>query len=88
VAVGYRTVTLTLRDGRQVRGVKKREDAFSLQLIDTNDRLQGYLRADLASVRDVAESLMPVFGSDRLSDGDLDDLFRFLTTVNAADAAP
>ena len=88
VAVGYRTVTLTLRDGRQVRGVKKREDAFSLQLIDTNDRLQGYLRANLASVRDVAESLMPVFGADRLSDGDLDDLFRFLTTVNAADAAP
>ncbi len=88
VAVGYRTVTLMLRDGRRVRGVKKREDVFSLQLIDTTDRLQGYLRADLASVRDVAESLMPVFGSDRLSDGDLDDLFRFLASVNAADAAP
>jgi hypothetical protein len=39
-------------------------------------------------VWDVAESLMPVFGSDRLSDGDLDDLFRFLASVNAADAAP
>ena len=88
VAVGYRTVTLTLRDGREIRGVKKREDAFSLQLIDTDDRLQGYLRADLASVRDVADSLMPVFGSDRLSAGDLDDLFRFLASVSEADAVP
>jgi len=88
VAVGYRTVTLTLRDGRQIRGVKKREDVFSLQLVDTDERLQGYLRADLASVRDVAESLMPVFGSDRLSDGDLDDLLRFLASASEADAAP
>ena len=88
MALGYRTVTLTLRDGREIRGVKKREDAFSLQVIDTNERLQGYLRADLESVRDVAESLMPVFRSDRLSDGDLDDLFRFLASVSEADAAP
>lgn len=77
-----------MRDGREIRGVKKREDAFSLQLVDTDDRLQGYLRADLASVRDVADSLMPVFGSDRLSTGDLDDLFRFLASVSEADAVP
>ena len=78
VAVGYRTVTLTTRDGREIRGVKKGEDAFSVQLVDTDERLQGYLRADLEAVRDVAESLMPVFGPGRLSAGDLDDLLRFL----------
>ena len=88
VAIGYRTVTLTLRDGREIRGVKKREDAFSLQIVDTDERLQGYLRVDLEAVQDVAESLMPVFGSDRLSDGDLDDLFRFLASVSEAEAAP
>jgi hypothetical protein len=31
---------------------------------------------------------MPVFGSDRLSDGDLDDLLRFLASASEADAAP
>ena len=88
VVVGYRTVTLTLRDGQQVRGVKKREDAFSLQVFDTGERLQGYLRAELAAVEDTADSLMPIFGPNRLSDGDLDDLFRFLASVTEADAVP
>jgi hypothetical protein len=31
---------------------------------------------------------MPAFGVDRLSDGDLDDLLRFLASVREADAAP
>ena len=87
VAVGYRTVTLSTRDGREIRGVKKREDAFSIQLVDTDERLQGYLRADLEAVRDVAESLMPVFGPDRLTGRDLDDLLRFLASASEADAA-
>ena len=86
VAVGYRTVTLTTRDGREIRGVKKREDAFSVQLVDTDERLQGYLRADLEAVRDVTASLMPVFGPGRLTAGDLDDLLRFLASASEADA--
>lgn len=88
VAVGYRTVTLRTRDGRQIRGVTKSEDAFSIRVLDTTERLQGYLKADLQVVRNEPQSLMPVFGPDQLSDADLDDLFRFLASVSEADSAP
>ncbi|MDP6579056.1 MAG: c-type cytochrome [Vicinamibacterales bacterium] len=88
MAVGYRTVTLVTRDGDEIRGVKKSADAFSVQVVDTDERLQGYLRADLRDVRDETSSLMPAFGVDRLSDGDLDDLLRFLASMREADAAP
>lgn len=82
MAVGYRTVTLVTADGELIRGVKKGEDVFSVQIVDTEERLQGYLKADLSEVRDETQSLMPAFGSDQLSDDDLDDLLRFLGTLN------
>jgi putative heme-binding domain-containing protein len=88
MAVGYRTVTLVTRDGGEIRGVKKGEDAFSVQVVDTHERLQGYLKADLRDVRHEAQSLMPVFGTDRVSDGDLDDLLRFLASLREADPEP
>ena len=69
-------------DGREIRGVKKGEDAFSVQILDTAERLQGYLKADLRDMRDEEQSLMPAFGPDRLSDGDLDDLLRFLASLD------
>ena len=81
-------MTLRTRDGRQIRGVTKSEDAFSIRVLDTTERLQGYLKADLQVVRNEPQSLMPVFGPDQLSDADLDDLFRFLASVSEADSAP
>ena len=36
-----RPVTLVLSDGRRVRGIEKSEDAFSIQIMDTQQRLQG-----------------------------------------------
>ena len=88
MAVRYRTVTLVTTDGRQIRGVKKSEDAFSVQIVDTGERLQGYLKADLREMRDEEQSLMPAFGPDRLSEGDLDDVLRFLASLREADTAP
>jgi hypothetical protein len=84
--VGYRTVTLVMSDGQRIRGVKKAEDAFSIQIVDTFERLQGYLKADLQTVQDEAESLMPPFGPDTVSDTDLDNLLRFLTSVHEGTA--
>ena len=39
---GYEPVTLTTPEGQQVRGVKKNEDLFSVQIMDTRERIQGY----------------------------------------------
>jgi putative heme-binding domain-containing protein len=80
--VGYRTVTVVTSDGERIQGLKKAEDAFSIQIVDTSERLQGYLKADLRAVQDEAESLMPPFGPDTVSDTDLDNLLRFLTSVH------
>jgi len=78
---GYEPVTLVTRDGQRIRGVKKNEDEFSIQIMDARERLQGYLKADLAEVTNDKQSLMPVYGPDRLSDGDADDLLRYLTSL-------
>ena len=84
---GYDPVTLVTREGERIRGVKKNEDEFSIQIMDTRERLQGYLKADLTDIAFDKQSLMPIYGPDRLSDRDLDDLLQYLTGLRGADAA-
>lgn len=84
---GYEPVTLVTREGDRIRGVRKNEDEFSIQIMDTRERLQGYVKADLAELTIDKQSLMPVYGPDRLNDHDLDDLLRYLTSLRGTDAA-
>lgn len=78
---GYRPVTLVTRDGQRIRGAMKSEDAFSIRIMDTEERLQGYLKSTLREVIREPGSLMPDLGPDRLNDTDLEDLLAFLTTL-------
>jgi len=81
---GYDPVTLVTRDGHQIQGTRKGEDAFSIQIMDTSERLQGYLKATLREVIRDKKSLMPDFGPDRLSDRELNDLLAYLGTLRAS----
>lgn len=81
IPAGFQPVTLVTREGQKVRGVSKGEDAFSIQIMDTNQRLQGYLKSTVTSIVREDRSLMPEFGPDRLNDGDLNDLLAFLATL-------
>jgi cytochrome c oxidase cbb3-type subunit III len=81
---GYEPVTLVTREGERIRGVRKNEDEFSIQIMDARERLQGYLKSNLTAVTLDKQSLMPVYGPDRLSDRDLDDLLRYLTSLRGA----
>jgi len=81
VIESYQPVTLVTRAGQRIRGVKKNEDAFSVQIMDTQERLQGYLKANLRELVNEETSLMPDFGPDRLSDRDLDDLLAYLGSL-------
>jgi alcohol dehydrogenase (cytochrome c) len=83
----YRTVTLVAHDGERIEGIAKGEDAFSIQIIDNENRLQGYLKADLADVVAESESLMPAYGQREISKRELDDLLAFLGTLREAGAA-
>ena len=84
---GYEPMILVTRGGQQIRGARKGEDAFSVQIMDTRERLQGYLKADLRDVTRDKTSLMPDYGPDRLSDAALNDLLGFLGTLRSDDAA-
>ena len=84
---GFEPVTLTPPSGPPIQGVKKNEDLFSVQIMDTRERIQGYEKDKMKSVKNDTKSAMPVFGPDRLSDSDLDDLLRYLQTLRGFNPA-
>ena len=84
---GYEPVTITPADGQPIRGVKKNEDLFSVQIMDTRERIQGYEKDKVKAVANDTRSAMPVFGTDRLSESDLDDIIRYLQTLRGFDPA-
>jgi len=82
---GYEPVVLTTPAGQQIQGVKKNEDLFSVQIMDTRERIQGYLREDLKGVTNVKISAMPTFSRDKLSDAELDDLLAYLSGLQGSE---
>jgi putative heme-binding domain-containing protein len=69
----YETVTVVTKDGQKIRGIKKNEDAFSIQVMDMRERIQGYVKSNVEVLYD-KNSLMPAFDAKRLGDSDLSDL--------------
>jgi putative heme-binding domain-containing protein len=78
IAAEYQTVTIVTRDGQRIRGARKSEDAFSIQMMDESGHLRGYLKTGVREVVRETNSLMPAFGPDRLNDSDLADVLAFL----------
>ena len=81
MAPTFETVTIVTKDGQRVRGAKKAEDAFTIQLMDTTERLQGYVKADVQQVIYEPTSLMPAYTAARLNDSDLTDVVGYLMTL-------
>ena len=84
-AAGYEPVTVTTPSGTEIRGVKKNEDLFSVQIMDTRERIQGYLKEDVRQVTNETKSAMPPFDVQRLSEPDLDDVLAYLATLRGID---
>ena len=78
---GYQPVTIVLADGKRIRGTRKNEDAFSIQIMDTGERLQGFRKSDVQEIVREPRSLMPEFGAERLNDQNLNDLVTYLATL-------
>src|SRR5262249_55620520 len=85
IAPAFETVTLVTKDGQRIRGAKKSEDVFSIQIMDTRERLQGYLKSGLQEIVYEKGSLMPAFPAARLSDGDLTDVVGYLSSLRGGD---
>ena len=81
---GFETVEVELPDGRVLKGVKKNDDTFSVQFLDTKERFQLHLKENLARFTETSESLMP---RPELESGQVDDLIAFLYSAPAAAAS-
>jgi cytochrome c oxidase cbb3-type subunit III len=77
----YEPVTVVTRQGRQIKGCRKNEDSYSIQIMDANEQLLTFLKTDVREVVDEKTSLMPDYGPDKLPDAEFDDLLAYLRTL-------
>jgi cytochrome c oxidase cbb3-type subunit 3 len=78
----YDTVTVATANGQKIVGVAKNEDTFSIQLLDTNQRLQFFLKKDLKEVTHERKSLMPAYSEQMREPADLQDLLAYLESLH------
>ena len=81
IASRYKPITLVLKNSMRVRGILKSEDAFSIQIMNTEQQLRGYRMSQLQDVIRETESVMPVFDTDALSENDLNNILGYLVNI-------
>ena len=79
-SVEYETVDAVTKDGTNLRGTLLNEDSFTIQFMDTRERVQSLDKASLKSLRKSRESLMPAYDEKGLPEKDLQDLLAFLVS--------
>jgi cytochrome c oxidase cbb3-type subunit 3 len=79
---GYQSVTVVTADGQEVKGIVLNEDLFSLQMMDTGERIRLFEKDQLRSVNKSPVSLMPPYNRRALSDHDLQDIVGYLVNVS------
>ena len=84
VSLRYDTVTAVTSDGRTIVGVPMNEDTFTLQVMDTSERVHSLDKKTLKSVRHENRSLMPTYDAGRLPNADLDNLVAYLQSLRTA----
>jgi putative heme-binding domain-containing protein len=77
----YESVTVVTADGKEIKGVTLNEDNFSVQIMDSSERIRLLEKDKLRSFHKSRESAMPKYGADILTDKDLGDIVAFLTNV-------
>jgi cytochrome c oxidase cbb3-type subunit III len=84
----YDTVTAVTNDGRKIVGVAMNEDTFTVQIMDTADRIHSLVKRDLKSFGHEDRSVMPAYSEAQLNGDSLDDLVAYLQTLRAPTPAP
>jgi putative heme-binding domain-containing protein len=78
-----RSVRAVTRDGKVITGRRLNEDTYSVQLIDSEERLIGLSKADLREYTISTTSAMPSY-KDKLSGAELDDLVAYLRKLKGS----
>lgn len=81
IPIGFETITVTTREGRKIRGVRKNEDTFSVQVMTAAEDILSFAKPDVTVDTEPLRSLMPGYGPERVSDRDLHDMVRYLRTL-------
>ncbi len=79
IAEGYAGVSVVLRDGRKLTGVRINEDTFSVQMRLPNQQFRSFRKDEVQQVAPAKDSLMPAYAN--LSKDDLNDLLAYLKTL-------
>lgn len=78
IARRYQPVTLITADNETIEGTLKSEDAFSIQVMDSSQRLRAFMKSDLSRLQREGDSIMPRFSNDALSTTDINDILSYL----------
>jgi putative heme-binding domain-containing protein len=84
---GYRPVDVVTSNGTRISGVLKNENNFSLQILDTHEKLQLFTRDELREVHYRTASFMPAHYDKTLGSAGFEDLLAFLSR-QARDKVP
>jgi putative heme-binding domain-containing protein len=75
-----RAIRAVTRDGKTIAGRRLNEDTYSVQLLDSQERMVSLLKEEIASYEIVSESSMPSY-EGKLTDKELDDLVAYLASL-------
>jgi putative heme-binding domain-containing protein len=87
LTTGYFTITVVTPDGRQITGVQRGYDNFSVQLMDTTEKFYSFQRSETRSVKREYRSLMPEGYGRMFSAAEMDDLLAYLVSLRAMEVA-
>jgi putative heme-binding domain-containing protein len=81
----YLPVRIVTRQGREIRGIRVNEDAFTIQVRDAAGKFYSLRKTDLGVLdKQAGKSLMPSFAS-RLAAPELTDLVAYLVSLRGAE---
>jgi len=78
-------VALTTLDGVEHRGIRRNEDAFSIQMVDLSGKLRVFEKSQIRQMRVESKSLMPDDYGSRLTAADIRNLVAYLKTLRGSD---
>lgn len=76
----YRFVRLVTKDGKEYKGRLLNLDTFSVQMLDSGERLRSFLKTDLREYSLVTTSGMPSY-KDKLSTQELADVVSYMASL-------
>jgi len=81
------TIVVRTKAGREIRGLRKNEDTFTVQLMDAGGEYHLLQKKDLDEIRHEEKSLMPDGYGQVFSAEELQDLVAYLKTLQVRDLA-